>query len=381
MSKASISVRPVISKEDRKKFLAVPFGLYKDDPNWVPQINLERMLHITPSSNPFFQHAEVQLFLAERQGQVVGRISAQIDRLYLDRYQDATGHFGFIEAPDDPEVFSALLTMAEQWLKARGMKWVRGPFSFSINDETGLLIDGFDYPPNIMMGHAKPYYQSHIERLGYSKAKDVIAYYLDDRGDLPKGMAATYRRAMSSPRIKVRNINKRDLHNELETVLGIHTDAWSSNWGFVPITKEEIEDLGNVLKWLIKEEYVAIAEYDGEPVAMAVSLPNINEWIKDLDGRLSAAGIAKILWRLSTQAPKSIRLVLMGVRKKYHGTLVGSSLALAVIETVRRYHINQGTTSGELSWILEDNWPVRHIIEALGAKPYKTYRVFEKDLG
>lgn len=380
MTNSSISVRPVLNKEDRKKFLAVPFEIYKDDRNWVPQINLERLLHITPSSNPFFRHAEAQLFVAERGTQVVGRISAQIDRLYLDQYQDATGHFGFIEAPDDREAFAALLTMAESWLKSRGMTRIRGPFSFSINDETGLLISGFDYPPNIMMGHAKPYYQTQIESLGYTKAKDVIAYFLDDTGELPKGMAATYRRAMSSPRIKVRNINKRDLARELDIILSIHTDAWSENWGFVPFTKEEIEDLGNVLKWLIKEDYVAIAEYDGEPVAMAVSLPNINNWIKDLDGKLSPLRLLKVIWRLSMQTPKSIRLVLMGVRKKYHGSLLGSSLALAVIEKVRRYHISQGTTSGELSWILEDNLPVRHIIEALGAKPYKTYRVFEKAL-
>ena len=380
MTKKKVMVRPVLNKEDRKKFLAVPFGIYKDDPNWVPQINLERLLHITPSSNPFFRHAEVQLFLAEREGQVVGRISAQIDRLYLEKYQDATGHFGFIEAPDDPEVFKALLTMAESWLRSRGMDRVRGPFSFSINDETGLLIDGYDHPPNILMGHAKPYYLTQIELLGYRKAKDVIAYYLSDTGDLPKGMASTYKRAMVSPRIKVRNINKRDLANELDIILSIHSDAWSDNWGFVPFTREEIEDLGNVLKWLIKENYVAIAELDGEPVAMAVSLPNINMWIKDMDGKLSPMGVLKFLWRISMQPPESIRLVLMGVRKKYHGSLMGSSLALAVIETVRRYHINNGTTSGELSWILEDNWPVRHIIEALGAKPYKTYRVFEKAL-
>jgi GNAT superfamily N-acetyltransferase len=380
MDKPGIKVRPVLGQQDRDLFISVPFALYKDDPNWVPPLKLERMIHISPSSNPFFRHAEVQLFIAEKNGVPVGRISAQINRLHLERYGDDTGHFGFLEAPDDPQVFRALLEMAENWLRARGMKRVTGPFSFSINDETGLLITGFDRPPNMMMGHALPYYSGHIEKAGYSKTKDVIAYFLNDTGALPRPMKAAYERAIRSPLLKVRPINKRKLESELDIILSIHTDAWSENWGFVPFTAEEIKDLGNNLKWLIKEEYVAIAEYDGEPAAMAVSLPNINEWIKDLDGRLSPLGVSKLLWRLGTQVPRSIRLVLMGVRKRYHGSLLGSSLALSVIERVRSYHIQRGTVSGELSWVLEDNYPVRHIIEALGADPYKTYRVYEKAL-
>jgi hypothetical protein len=380
MIEGDVLVRPVLSQADRKAFLAVPFGIYKDDPHWVPPLNVERMIHISPASNPFFKHAEVQLFVAERGGVPIGRISAQVNRLHLARYGDETGHFGFIEGPDDPLVFSALLKMAESWLRARGMKRIAGPFSFSINDETGLLVNGFDQPPNMMMGHARRYYAGHLESAGYRKAKDVIAYYLNDTGDLPKPMKAAYERAMKSPALKVRPISKKNLERDLDIVLSIHTDAWSDNWGFVPFTPDEIKDLGNNLKWLIKEEYVAIAEYEGVPAAMAVSLPNINEWIKDLDGKLSPFGVSKLLWRLGTQSPKSIRLVLMGVRKKFHNSLAGSSLALAVIETVRGYHIRNGTTSGELSWILEDNYPVRHIIEALGADPYKTYRIYEKDL-
>jgi len=380
MVETSIKVRPVLGQQDRDLFISVPFAIYKDDPNWVPPLKIERMIHLSPSSNPFFQHAEVQLFIAEKDGVPVGRISAQINRLHLQRYGDETGHFGFIEAPDDPEVFQALLEMAENWLRARGMKRVMGPFSFSINDETGLLISGFDRPPNMMMGHALPYYAGHIETAGYTKAKDVIAYFLNDTGALPRPMKAAYERAIRSPLLKVRPINKRQLESELDIILSIHTDAWSDNWGFVPFTPAEIKDLGSNLKWLIKEDYVAIAEYDGEPAAMAVSLPNINEWIKDLDGKLTPLGVSKLLWRLGTQVPRSIRLVLMGVRKRFHGSLLGSSLALSVIERVRSYHIRRGTVSGELSWVLEDNYPVRHIIEALGADPYKFYRVYQKDL-
>jgi hypothetical protein len=375
---SQLKVRPVLSAKDKRAFLDVPFPLYKDDPHWVPPLYLERLQHLDPDQNPYFRHAEAQLFLAERDGMAIGRISAQIDRLYLERYADATGHFGFIEAPDDPEAFAALTSMAEQWLRARGMKRVCGPFSFSINDETGLLVEGFNYAPNVLMPHHLPYYAGHLERLGYTKTKDVIAYLLDDKGVLPKPMLRAYDRAMASKSISVRPISKRNLARDIEIILSIHSDAWSGNWGFVPFTGEELKALGDNLKWLVREEYVAIASLNGEPAAMGVTLPNVNDWIKDLNGSIAPFGWARLLWKLSATVPRSVRMVLMGVRRQYHGTLAGSSLALSVIETLRRYHIKRGTTSGELSWILEDNWPMRHIIENLGALPYKTYRVFEK---
>jgi hypothetical protein len=377
---SGIQVRPVLSARDKRAFLDVPFPIYGDDPHWVPPLYLERMQHLDPDQNPYFRHAEAQLFLAERGGKPVGRISAQIDRLYLERYKDATGHFGFIEAPDDPEIFAALIGMAEHWLRARGMKRVCGPFSFSINDETGLLVDGFDSAPNVLMPHHAPHYAGRIEALGYVKAKDVIAYLLDDKGVLPKTMLRAYDRAMASKAIEVRPISKRNLARDIEIILSIHSDAWSGNWGFVPFTQAELQALGDNLKWLVREEYVAIASLNGVPSAMGVTLPNVNDWIKDMDGRLAPFGWAKLLWKLTATVPRSVRMVLMGVRRQHHSTLAGSSLALAVIETLRRYHIKRGTASGELSWILEDNLPMRHIIENLGAIPYKTYRVYEKAL-
>lgn len=376
----SVTVRPVLSKRDKRIFLDVPHGLYGKDSNWVAPLYLERLEHLDPKKNPYFQHAETQLFLAEVDGKPVGRISAQIDQLHLERYKDASGQFGFLEAPDDPEVFAALFRSAKSWLCSRGMKRVRGPFSFSINDETGLLIKGFDTPPNMMMGHALPYYSTRIEEAGFTKAKDVIAYYYDGKNPLPRALAVAYERAMKSPHIDLRPLDKKNLERDLNIIMAIFNDAWSDNWGYIPFTPEEIKMLGNNLKMLVKKEYIAIASYKGEPAAMAVTLPNLNEWISGLNGKLLPFGWAKLAWNLFGRAPNSVRMPLMGVRKEFQGTLTGSSLALSVIETVRRYHISRGTNSGELSWILEDNLPVRHIIEALGAKPYKTYRIYEKAL-
>ncbi len=376
----TLTIRPVVSKADKLAFLKVPFPLYHDDPHWVPQLFIERLEHLSARKNPYFEHAEAQLFLAERDGRAVGRISAQIDRLHLERYTDATGQFGFLEAEDDAEIFAALFAAAEDWLKERGMKRVQGPFSFSINDETGLLIAGFDAPPSVMMGHARPYYQRRVEEQGYTKAKDVIAYSYDARGPLPPLLDKVYRRAMASPDITVRPIDMKHLKRDLAIIMDIFNDAWSQNWNFVPFTPREIEVLGNNIKLLVKPGYVAIADYKGEPAAMAVTLPNLNEWIAGMNGRLLPFNWLKLARAVIRKRPRTGRMPLMGVKKKFQDGLIGSSLALAVIETTRQHHKGRGAEGGELSWILEDNTRIRNIIETLGGVPYKTYRVFEKAL-
>lgn len=375
-----VSIKPVFSKRDKKLFLDVPFAIYGEGSNWVAPLYFERFEHLDPKKNPYFEHAETQLFLAELDGKCVGRISAQIDRLHLDRYGDATGQFGFLEAPDDARVFAALFTAAENWLRSRGMKHVRGPFSFSINDEMGLLIKGFDTPPSMMMGHALPYYESRVEEAGFTKAKDVIAYDFDTSMPLKRTLALAYERALRSKDIQVRALDKRNLERDLDIIMEIFNDAWSGNWGFVPFTAEEVKALGNNFKMLLKNEYIAIASYKGKPAAFVVTVPNINEWFDGLNGKLLPFGWAKIALSVFRGKPKSIRMPLMGVRKEFHDTLIGSSLALTVIETVRRYHTARGVKNGELSWILEDNLAMRHIIEAFGAEPYKTYRIYEKKL-
>jgi GNAT superfamily N-acetyltransferase len=379
--KGRIEVRPALAARDREAFLCLPFAVFRSDPNWVPPLFFERMEHIDPRKNPYFAHAEAQLFLALRDGEPVGRISAQIDRLRLDRHRDQTGQFGFLDAIDDRDVFRALMMTAEEWLKSRGMIRMEGPFSFSINDETGLLIDGFDTPPAMMMGHARPYYKGHLEALGFVKAKDVIAYDYDARPPLPRAMQAMVDKAKATGDLTLRSLSKKELARDLAIIIDIFNDAWSDNWGFVPMTEAEIAALGKNLRLLVSEGYIAIAEYRGKPAAMAVSLPNINGWISDLNGRLLPFGWAKLAWRLLMRPPSAVRIPLMGVRKEYHGRAVGSALAIAAIDRVRNYHIRRGTVHAELSWILEDNMPMRRMIEALGAQPYKTYRVYEKAIG
>jgi len=380
MANKDVVVRPVTSKADRRKFLAVPLKVFADDPKFVPQLFFERAEHISEKKNPFFEHAEAQLFLAERDGEVVGRISAQINHLHLERYEDATGQFGFLDAVDDVDVFKALLTQAAAWLSERGMKRMQGPFNFSINEDVGVLIDGFDTSPSIMMPHSRPYYQTHLEALGLNKAKDLVAYDMDGLLEPPRAMQLMMRKVQKSGNVTVRPLSKKHLARDLDIIISLFNDAWSQNWNFVPMTKAEITALGDALKILVSEDYIAIASYKGVPAAMAVTLPDINDWIKDLNGRLLPFGWAKILYERFVKAPKAVRMPLMGVKKEFQGTVIGAGLAIVVIETLFRTHKERGVLRGELSWVLEDNIAMRNVIENLGATVYKTYRVYEQAL-
>ncbi len=378
---AGLQIVPVEGKRQLDQFIRVPWRVYRDDPNWVPPLVLERREHLNQRTNPYFAHAEAQLWLALRDGRPVGRISAQVDRTSLERYDDATGHFGFLEAEDDGAVFNALLDTAEAWLRARGMDRVRGPFSFSINDESGLLVEGLERPPSLMMGHAKAYYAQHLEARGYVKAKDLIAYDYDmSRDPLPRSARSLVERLTQDPQVVIRKLNKSRFSAELDAMLAVFNNAWSDNWGFVPLSAAEIAKLAKDLKPLIVADFVAIAEVAGEAAAFAIALPNLNEAIADLNGALLPFGWAKLLYRLKFGKIRSARMPLMGVRKQYHGTVQGAALAYAVIGEVQAALQRRGYTGGELSWILEDNLAARRIIEGTGAVPYKTYRVYEKPL-
>ena len=381
-SPGAVRIVPATTRSDRDRFIRVPFALYADDPNWVPPLIVERRAHLDPAANPFFRHAEAALFLAERGGRTVGRISAQADSLALRQYGAPIGHFGFLEAEDDPAVFAALLGAAEDWLRERGMRRVRGPLSFSINDEVGLLIDGFDTPPSMMMGHARPYYAARLAALGYAKAKDLYAYeFRLDRDPLPRAARRQVERLRADPRVTLRPLRRRAFAAEIRAVLDVFNDAWSGNWGFVPLTEAEIDRLARDMKPLLRDDHVCIAEVDGEPAAFGVALPNLNEAIADLGGALLPFGWARLLWRLKAGRMRTARLPLMGVRRRYQNSPFGAALAFAVIERLHAAFARRGFERGELSWILEDNRPMRHILRAIGAVPYKTYRVFEKDLG
>ena len=372
-----LSIHPVRNRQDLKRFIRVPWMVYAGDRCWIPPLLFERMEHLS-AKNPYFRHAEWQAWVAFRNGKPVGRISAQVDQLHLERFRDETGFFGFLEASDDPDTFQLLLETACDWLKERGMKRVQGPFNFSINDECGLLVEGFDTPPSFMMGHAHPYYADRIEALGYNKAKDLLAYWVKPDFTAPRAMNSLI--SKKSQRITVSPLRRAHLKEDLVILRELFNDAWENNWGFVPFTREEFDELGRNLAHLVDKDYIQIASVDSKPAAMIVALPNLNEAARDLDGRLLPLGWLKLLWRLKRHNLRSGRVTLMGVRQEYQNSTLGMALAYRVIDAVRHPLIANGIETVEMSWILEDNTNMRHILESIGGEAYKRYRIYQKDI-
>ena len=375
---APLRIAPLAGKADLDRFIKLPGSILGSDPAWISPLHLERCLHLGAKTNPWFEHARWQGWIAYRGERPVGRISAQIDSLHLERYGDATGFFGMLDAEDSQETFAALIGAAEQWLRSEGIRRVRGPLSLSINDEVGLLVEGFDTPPVFMMGHAWPYYGAHIEACGYRKAKDVLAYMIAPDFPAPKVMQRLL--AKSTQHIRVRPMDRSRFDEELATLRDIFNDAWSENWGFVPFTEAEFKDLGHTLRVLIASELIQVAEVDGVPAAFIAALPNVNEVIRDFHGKLLPFHWAKLLWQLKVRFPKSSRVPLMGVRRSFHNTPLGPGLAFLVIDAVRHELVARGVEQVELSWILEDNDGMRNIIESIGGRAYKRYRVYDKEL-
>jgi len=377
---APIRVEPVAGKRQLNLFIALPDRLYGDCPNYVTPLRLERQQTLSPKKNPYFQHATAQYWLAYRDGRPVGRISAQVDDLYLSQHRDATGHFGFLDAEDDPAIFRALLGAAETWLKGRGMERVRGPFNLSINEESGLLVEGFDAPAMLMMGFSKPHTAERLAEQGYDKAKDLIAYDLDLSGGESIRGETLLERMNETDRVKVRPVDMSRYKAEVAAIMAIFNDAWADNWSFVPFTEAEISKAASDMRPLIRPELNWIAEIDGEPACMMVCLPNLYEAIADLHGRLLPFGWLKLLKRLKASKFESCRVPLMGLRRRYQRTLLGSAVLILMLQSLRTGMLDAGLKRAELSWILEDNMPIRRVIEDLGARPYKTYRIFEKSL-
>ncbi len=373
----ALTVRPVMSFRDMSDFIEVPWYIYADDPLWVPPLRLERRFHFS-KHNPFLQHAEWQAWVAYQNGEPVGRISAQIDELHRERYGAETGHFGLLECINDSEVFNALILHAESWLAVRHARQITGPFNLSINQECGILVDGFDTPPAIMMPHSARWYPQLLAEQGYSPAKDMLAYWIRADFELPCTMQQLNKRYAG--RIRVRTIRRKQFAAEMEILRDIFNDAWSENWGFVPFTQEEFAELGNSLKFFVADEYIQIAEVDGYPAAFMAILPNLNEVFAELNGSLFPFGWYKLIRRLKKHEIRTARVPLMGVRKRFHSTSLGMALAFLVIHTPRQIGLDNGIEGVELSWILEDNKPMRRILDHLGSKVYKRYRIFGKTL-
>lgn len=385
MASDPLIVAPVAGKADLEAFIDLPFRLYAADPHWVPPLKGEVRELLTAGKNPFFEHADVQLLLAKRGTRVVGRISAHIDRLALTLPPEqgmgpGTGNWGLMEAEDEAAM-AALIARAEQWLREHGMTRVLAPLSLSIWDEPGLLVKGADHSPMVMMGHHDPRYQGWIEALGYAHAKTLLTYDLD----VVAGFGPLIERIVASgeknPRIRIRKVDLKRFDQEAATILGILNDAWSSNWGFVPITDSEIAYVGKKLKPLVKDDLVMIAELDGEPVAFMMTLPDLNGPIKAIRGKLFPFGWAKLLWWLRKPTNASMRVPLMGVLKRLQSSRLASQLAFMMIECIRRVAIAKyGTRRSEIGWVLDDNQGMNAIAEAIGSTVNREYAIYHKPL-
>ena len=373
----TLEVVPADSKRLREQWLRLPWQLYKDHPAWVPNLLMLQREVIDPRKNPFFEHGEAQLFLALRGGQPVGRISAAIDRDHNEQHDEKTGFFGFFETQDDPEIAAKLLAAAEAWLRERGMQASRGPMSFSINEEVGLQVEGFDQPAVIAMPQALPYYASLIESQGYAKTLDLLAYRWNVQPS-PERVMEAVERTRAVPGLTVRRIRMNKLKQEVDILLDIYNDTWSDNWGYVRVTRAEAAKMVADLRLIADKRVVLIAEMEGEPAGMVVGLPNLYEAIRDFNGFIDPWKALKLLWRLKLRGTKSGRILLFGVKKKFR-TRQLHGLPFLLLQEI--YEAARGRYDWcEESWVLENNARLNAIMPYWGAYVYKRYRIYQKPL-
>jgi hypothetical protein len=385
MSGGELRVVPVHGSKAMADFVELPYRLYANDPNWVPPLRNEVYELLNPDKNPFFKHADGQLFIARRAGNPVGRISAHIDKLALEQPVEkgmgpGTGNWGLLEA-EDQETACALIATAEDWLRKRGMKRVLAPLSMSIWEEPGLLVKGHDHPPTIMMGHNSPDYQGWIEGANYAFVKSLKAWDLDILKPFPELVQRIIAAGEKNPRIRLRKVNKSKFDEEAALILSLLNDAWSENWGYVPLTDAEIAYVGKKLKPLVREDLIMVAEYDGEPVAFMMVYPDMNEQLIKMGGSLWPFNWAKLLLWLRKPKARTMRVPLMGVVKRLQGSRMASQLAFMMVEYIRRVSVKDyGAARGEFGWVLDDNQGMNAMAEVLQTGNNKDYWLYEKAL-
>ncbi len=369
-----VFVAPAESGRDLDAFIRFPLRLYRQAPFFVPHLLYERKKFFRPS-NPIFQFTDVTYFLARGEnGQVVGRATAHINHRHNEHAGEKAGFFGFFECVDDQAVASALMTAAEDALRDRGMKVIRGPFNFSTNEECGFLVQGFDRLPAMMMPYTKPYYPDFMTRLGYSRAKDLLAYEYAYQGSIPDYLVRLRRRIRERKQIVIRSINMRRFEEDLAEIFRIYNAAWSKNWGFIPVTEDEFRYTARELKPIVDPSVVLIAEKEGQPVAFSVSLPDYNLLLKKMHGRLFPFGFLHLLFGRKTIG--RVRTLLLGVAAEYRL----SGIEVLLIHETFEKGLSRGYRTGEMSWILEDNVLMRRPLERMGAQIGKVYRIYEKAL-
>ncbi len=371
----------VLGKDDLRDFIRFPHALFRNDPAWIAPLDMEVGDRLNPKKNPFFEHGEAVVFSAWRGGRMVGRISAQIDREHLRLHKDDAGFFGFFDTIDDQAVADRLLGVAEAWLRGKGMKVMRGPFSLTINEETGCLVDGFDTPPVLMMPHHLPYQSKLIEGAGLEKVQDFYAWKYIVEPPPPRAQRA-WDQMMALPEVRFRSVNPRKMREELDIILEIFNDAWQNNWGFVPATEGEIRKMAEDMSLILDPDIAFFAEVNGRPVGVVVCLPNVNEAARDIGGKLFPFGIFKLLYRLKVKKPESARLMLLGIRGEMRGLKKYGPLSTAMYAELARRGLEKGNYKwAELSWTLESNHAINLGIKAMRAKVYKTYRAYERPIG
>jgi len=373
---SNIEVRTVSSNKDLMQFIKLPWKIYQNDPHWVPPLILDRKNLLNKKKNPFYSHAEMEMFLAYKNNELVGRIAAITNENHNKFHEDNVGFFGFFESIDDKDVSDALFTKSEEWLHERGKDAVLGPMNPSTNDEAGLLIEGFDSPPYVMMCHNPEYYGGLIENQGYEKAKDLYDWLLDIRGmKIPNKILRLADMSAKKYDLTIRNISIKNLNRDVQLIREIYNDAWSRNWGFVPFTNEEIDHLAADLKQIVIDEFVLLAFKDDRPIGFLLCVPNINEiLIKNHSGRLLPTGIFRLL--LGMKKIKTVRVITLGIVKDFQHIGLGTILYTELIRRAQKRNLD----GGEMSWILEDNEAMNRPIELLGSKLYKKYRVYQKKL-
>jgi hypothetical protein len=377
----SVEIRQHEPGKDTEDFIRAAFEVFEGDPAWTPPLHMMMAEKLHPKKDPFYRHAEVALFTAWKNGELAGRISATVDREWLDLYKDQTGHFGYFDTKDDEEVASALVDAAEKWLRGKGMKRMNGPMSLNANQEMGILVDGFEHPPVLDMGHSRRWQAGLAEKSGLKKEKDLFAWRYTREVPFNARTVKAWEDIRALPEVKLRSVRKDRMREELATIMSIYNETWAGKWAYVPLTAAELDKVAKDMSLVLDPEIAFMADIDGKPAGMCIMIPNLNEAIADLSGKLFPLGLAKLLWRTQVKHPKSARLILLGVRESYRKNVkrYGGLSAAMYVEVSKRGRA-KGYEWAELGWTREDDAPINLGIRSMGAKVYKTYRVFEKKL-
>lgn len=377
---SEIEIRPVEDRDTRQDFLSLPELIYVDDPHWVPPLLIFEAEKIDPKKHVFYEYGEGAFWVAYLDSKPVGRIGALVNHRHLEKYNDGAGHFSALEAIDDHKVFAKLFETAQAWLKAKGLTKMLGPANLTINEEFGMLIDGFDTPPYTLMGHARPYYARHLEALGFGKAKDLYAYLGRTSAQPESQHLPRLQRFAAKEGVTLRTSSFLKLGGDLRKMFALYNRAWEDNWGSVDMSKKEINHAAMTLWGLVAPGAVALAEKDGRLIGALIIFPNMNECITDLKGRLLPFGWLKLLWRMKVIHPRSVRVIITGVDKQFQNTPIGGALPLLLLSKVRPAQEKYKTEWAEGSWILEDNKRIIAYLEKTGFERYKTYRVYSREI-